>query len=93
MSRAERDARYNRSEKGRARWRRYARKAIQTPGTYRYQEAHGIGLPGAKKRERYYNLSGFEYNRLLLRQRRNSGLARMKARNQRRQEEIAAREP
>jgi hypothetical protein len=38
-----------------------------------------------RMRERYWNLSGFEYNRLLLRHRRNKALERMTARNQRRE--------
>lgn len=37
----------------------------------------------AKERERYYNLSGYEYNELLLKHRRQRGLERMKKRNER----------
>jgi hypothetical protein len=40
-----------------------------------------------RNREWYWNLSGFEYNRLLLRLRRNKGLKRIEQREQRRQEE------
>lgn len=34
------------------------------------------------QREKYYSLTGFEYNRLLLRHRRAKALARMRARNE-----------
>jgi hypothetical protein len=44
------DDRYNHSEKGRERKRAQDRRLRHTPGTYRYMEAHGIGLPGIKHR-------------------------------------------
>jgi hypothetical protein len=48
----ERHQRYNRSSKGRARSARYSSKAAITPGTYRYNEYHGIGEAGEAKRLR-----------------------------------------
>lgn len=47
---------------------------------------HGYLHPArrrARDRERYYALSGTEYNRLLLRQRRDKALRRMRQRNER----------
>jgi hypothetical protein len=44
--------RYDQSPKGKARHARYNRKAAETPGTYRYNEYHGIGRAGEAKRER-----------------------------------------
>ena len=57
--RREADYRYNHSDKGRERWRRYAERARQTPGTYAYRESHGLGVPGLKRylRERKRELA------------------------------------
>lgn len=60
--------------RARARQRKYLRARRANDPVWREQER-------ARKREEYYNLSGYEYNRLLLKGRRHKALARMRKRS------------